>query len=274
MHFVFQTMLMKLLLLTPNCQLLLNRLLLMSSKLPFHVSDDADEAPAVDSDLPAAAEQTPIPAASGGPAPFPTPTLTPPTRTSTRTTTPTLTSPTPKTATATPTSKAADGGHPQATSTPRGGGGPRRRSQRNAQAAEASVIDLTMEEEGRKEVSTGGASSSASGDSPDVKPNVGELNRQMHQSEGEGVVTEESAGEGGASDLGSRVKEEEDTRLGHLRHKYKLLNQRFGNLQRNVHKLLSFIVPDVDLGNEDDIEHIVTEMIRVNCDQARKSSSS
>ena len=69
-----------------------------------------------------------------------------------------------------------------------------------------------------------------------------------------------------------QMKEEEDSRLGHVQHKYKLLTQRFQNLQRNVHKLLSFIVPDVDLGAPDEIEHIVTEMIRVNCNQSLESS--
>ena len=106
--------------------------------------------------------------------------------------------------------------------------------------------------------------------SRDMKPDVNELNRQMQQNgKMEGVEAGSGTAGDGAGDLAARVKvkEEEDTRLGHLRHKYKLLTQRFNSLQRNVHKLLSFIVPDVDLGSEDDIEHIVTEMIRVNCNQ-------
>ena len=210
------------------------------------VLDDADEAPAADSEPPAATDQASAPDPASPDAPTPAPTLnTPP----------------------------ADSSQPKATSTPRTGG--RRRSQKAAKAAEASVIDLTMEEE-EAEAGTEESDTSA-GQNQDVKPDVNELNRQMQQNdvqEGEG----EGAGTGNTGDLSDdldlkvRVKEEEDTRLGQLRHKYKLLTQRFHNLQRNVHKLLSFIVPDVDLGSADDIEHIVTEMIRVNCTQETSSS--
>lgn len=206
-----------------------------------NVSDAADEAPTVDSELPAAVQEAEAPEPSASEAPTPTD--------------PTHSTP------------VAGSNGPKHTSTPRSGS--RRRSQRAARAAAASVIDLTTEEE---EGGTGEATPSplTTVQSRDMKPDVNELNRQMQQNgEMEGVEAGSGTARDGAGDLAARVKvkEEEDTRLGHLRHKYKLLTQRFNSLQRNVHKLLSFIVPDVDLGSEDDIEHIVTEMIRVNCNQ-------
>lgn len=201
-------------------------------------SDDADEAPMVDSELPAAVEEAEAPEPSASEAPTPTD--------------PTHSTP------------VAGSNGPKHTSTPRSGS--RRRSQRAARAAEASVIDLTTEEEGGTSEAT--PSPLTTVQSRDVKPDVSELNRQMQQNgEMEGVEAGSGTAEDGDLAAREKVKEEEDTRLGHLRHKYKLLTQRFHSLQRNVHKLLSFIVPDVDLGSEDDIEHIVTEMIRVNCNQ-------
>lgn len=205
-----------------------------------NVSDDADAVPAVDSELPAAVEEAEAPDPSASEAPTPAD--------------PTLSTP------------VAGSNGPKHTSTPRSGS--RRRSQRAARAAEASVIDLTTEERGGAGEAT--PSPLSTKQSRDVKPDVNELNRQMQQNvKREGVEAGSGNAGDGAGDLAARVKvkEEEDTRLGHLRHKYKLLTQRFHSLQRNVHKLLSFIVPDVDLGSEDDIEHIVTEMIRVNCNQ-------
>ncbi|KAK7108118.1 hypothetical protein V1264_015911 [Littorina saxatilis] len=180
--------------------------------------------------------------------------------------------------------------HPEATSTPK----PQTSRRSKKAVSEVSMIDLTLEEGdgSENEVNTTVTAPEAA----DVKPDVNELNRQLQadaekqqpllngEQEGDGdeeaqadKETESSDNDGKDLDPKVKVKVEEDSKLGQVRHKYKLLTQRFQNLQHNVHKLLSFIVPDVNLGDEEDIEHIVTEMIRVNCnlaEQTKESSSS
>ncbi|XP_076444692.1 MORC family CW-type zinc finger protein 3-like isoform X1 [Babylonia areolata] len=162
---------------------------------------------------------------------------------------------------------------------------PRRRRPRarTSSSAKVNVIDLTMEEE---EPNTTTAATTTT-EAPDVKPDVNQLHRRLETerqqasntttTNNSGVKGGKGAGGGGAGSRqvsGEReVKQEEEVgqQLSQLQQKHRLLARRFRNLQRNVHKLLSFIVPDVDLGTEEDIEHIVTEMIRVNCSQSQAS---
>ncbi|KAL8581755.1 hypothetical protein ACOMHN_043173 [Nucella lapillus] len=180
----------------------------------------------------------------------------------------------------------------QLTSTPKqSGSGPKssprrawraRRSSAKSVSAAANdgVIDLTFEEDELENGNTAAKTTTTttpSTETQDVKPDMDELQQQM-QTESRAAKKKGKSTKGGgtgesSSNGNTKVKTEDDGYLSHLQQKHKLLSCRFRNLQRNVHKLLSFIVPDVDLGPEEDIEHIVTEMIRVNCNQTLANQS-
>lgn len=144
--------------------------------------------------------------------------------------------------------------------------------------ANAVVIDLTGEK-----ITSSSLNSPVVLESEDVKPdmsifNVANVTTNSGQRKGSASSQGEEdplTGPGMPLSNNKRVVnvkvEGQETRYTQLKQKYELLQKRFGVLQKNVHKLLSFIVPDVDLGNEEDIEVIVTEMIRVNCAQEEKA---
>lgn len=102
----------------------------------------------------------------------------------------------------------------------------------------------------------------------DIKPIIDEIDELIGSSSCHGAPLIKD--ENNASDTepgtgsGQKMKCYKETKYTQLAEKHSILQQRFKKLQHNIYRLLSFIVPDVDLGTEEDIEMIVLEMIRVN----------
>ncbi|XP_064628508.1 MORC family CW-type zinc finger protein 3-like [Lineus longissimus] len=131
-------------------------------------------------------------------------------------------------------------------------------------------------EEGEKQVIVidNSDDSDASLESVDIKPDVNQLNQALRGDKTPRVVTCTSSSQTKPVEISnSNLSDKDITRLDPLQQVDFIIKQdkiikeskeKLTKLRSNVSKLLALIVPDVDLGDENNIDNILIEMIKVN----------
>lgn len=121
-----------------------------------------------------------------------------------------------------------------------------------AKNAEIEIINLTDENPNVGPLSNGME------DNMDVKPNVDNLSQMVDNVQVKKKTPQRPT---------PQRPTEQDREVIRLKSSLAATKNKLMSLQTNITKLLTIIVPDVDLGEADNINEIITEMIQVNSEQ-------